>query len=589
MDMKKEKKKFPADLLPGILTLFLLPLIMWGHRQELPWLGDCAWYPAQTEVMDYFAWIRSRLLLFLAVWMLLVLFDRVVIRSEKKLVWKPFLFLAGAAILAVLSHVLSPWPEVVRTGMLEQYETLWVLLAYGVTAFYFAQMVQGEREIRILLAALLAGAAVQCVLGLFQMAGLDLWRLVSEATGSAIRFREDWVETRKVYLSLYNPNYAAVYIVMALPMAAAGIWQFPKKWQKGASAALAAALLICLAGTSSRTGFLILAAEVLAGVVSVIIQKKNFRAAGLLAAVLILTVGGYWLVSGQSPLEKVMHGFHMRPQRENALQEIKSAGGSIAVRCGSQRVLISARKDGEEWIPMAFGDDGEELALDYRQSSGRYRIDEDGLRRLSAEAYETQGIEYLNIYYRQMPVFFARYAGDTEYTYLNIFGKESSIVNAPHIGFEGRENWMSYRGYIWSRTLPLLKAHLLLGSGPDTFALEFPQNDLAARIRAGEDMFYAIVTKPHSMYLQTALQTGALSLILLAAFWIRILAGLIRKKEKSIWDLGLILAIAAYLASGVTNDSMVILAPVFWAFAGMAAGMGKSSSCTGTMIHVKRI
>ena len=69
----------------------------------------------------------------------------------------------------------------------------------------------------------------------------------------------------------------------------------------------------------------------------------------------------------------------------------------------------------------------------------------------------------------------------------------------------------------WSRTLPLLKDNILLGTGPDTFLLAFPNDDYVAMSNGG----YAteLITKPHNMYLQIAVQTGVLSLICFLVFY----------------------------------------------------------------------
>ena len=75
-------------------------------------------------------------------------------------------------------------------------------------------------------------------------------------------------------------------------------------------------------------------------------------------------------------------------------------------------------------------------------------------------------------------------------------------VNAEHIGFEGKEELGSSRGYIWSRTLPLLGNCLFTGFGPDTFTYNFPQNDVLAKYYSYEQFnegFYVTVDKPHIM------------------------------------------------------------------------------------------
>ena len=76
----------------------------------------------------------------------------------------------------------------------------------------------------------------------------------------------------------------------------------------------------------------------------------------------------------------------------------------------------------------------------------------------------------------------------------------------------------SGRGYIWDCTIPIIKNHWLLGTGPDTYALYFPNTEYLNLYQNG---FHGqIITKPHSMYLQIAAQTGIPSLISVLIFYI---------------------------------------------------------------------
>ena len=90
-------------------------------------------------------------------------------------------------------------------------------------------------------------------------------------------------------------------------------------------------------------------------------------------------------------------------------------------------------------------------------------------------------------------------------------GKLTDIGEAEAIGFKRKESFASGRGYIWSRTFPLLKKALFIGYGPDTIIYEFPQNDIVGKLNYGA--IWTIISKPHSWYLQTAFGSGVLSLV----------------------------------------------------------------------------
>jgi O-antigen ligase len=144
--------------------------------------------------------------------------------------------------------------------------------------------------------------------------------------------------------------------------------------------------------------------------------------------------------------------------------------------------------------------------------------------------------------------------------------------------FDGYERAGSGRGYIWSRTLPLLKDYIFIGSGPDSFVFEFPQDDIVGKMNFMHNT-YIIVDKPHNLYLQMAINSGIISLILfLIAAGYFVLVGFYKIFKGYLLDplaVGIYLSIVGYLATSFFNDSVVSIAPIFWIFFGY--GMSKIS------------
>ena len=155
------------------------------------------------------------------------------------------------------------------------------------------------------------------------------------------------------------------------------------------------------------------------------------------------------------------------------------------------------------------------------------------------------------------------------FQYITATGKESDMIMAEGIGFERYQSAFSNRGYIWSRTIPLLKDHIFLGSGPDTFILEYPQNDYMKMREYGYGQ--SVMTKPHSWYLQVGVQTGVLSLACLLVFYgwyavqsIRLYAFRKLTTQTEAFGIAALIGSIGYMISGISNDSMVVTAPVFW-------------------------
>ena len=138
------------------------------------------------------------------------------------------------------------------------------------------------------------------------------------------------------------------------------------------------------------------------------------------------------------------------------------------------------------------------------------------------------------------------------------------------------DSFLNGRGYIWNRVLPLILKHPLLGSGPDTFMLTFPQNDYVAKAALGGNFFQSLITNAHSLYLQMAVQTGIPSVIFLLLFagiylwdsW-KLFGG----RKTYTWEekmgKALFLGVCGYLICGLTWVSSVCTTPFFWLFVGL--------------------
>ncbi len=154
-------------------------------------------------------------------------------------------------------------------------------------------------------------------------------------------------------------------------------------------------------------------------------------------------------------------------------------------------------------------------------------------------------------------------------------GMFTGIVKAESFGFDGKEKWASNRGYIWSRSIPMLKDTILLGHGPDTFSIYFPQDDYAAKMKYLDSGIYTIVDKPHNLYLQIGINTGIISLIFFLIFmgwyclWsIKLFIKGINNNEFFVPGIACFIAVISFLISSLANDSTISVSPIFWIILG---------------------
>ena len=130
---------------------------------------------------------------------------------------------------------------------------------------------------------------------------------------------------------------------------------------------------------------------------------------------------------------------------------------------------------------------------------------------------------------------------------------------------DGYEKKGSNRGYIWSRSIPLLWRRPLLGWGQDNYVLAFPQDDFF-----GKGLFYGnrgmLVDKPHNYFLQIGINNGIpYLLITLVLFGIYFIKGMISGIKREFDGRSYIFtATIAYMITLLFNDSVVSVAPVFW-------------------------
>ncbi len=154
---------------------------------------------------------------------------------------------------------------------------------------------------------------------------------------------------------------------------------------------------------------------------------------------------------------------------------------------------------------------------------------------------------------------------------MNAYGKLVDLTPAETAGlFTEREGFLHGRGYIWDRSLPLLKKCWLFGCGPDAFPFIFPQNDTGKILVSGLP-YEELILKPHSFFLQTALQLGLPFLFILLFMagqilltCVQVLGRTDRAQDRTerIIAAALMASLVAFLVTGLLNDSSLCVTPI---------------------------
>lgn len=576
-------------MLPIILVLGVIPLIVRLHFSYLA--AEVRPFWKEDYAADFFAYYKAWALIFTAIYMMVML-----LYCKRKNIHNPlhketslYLYPAAAAVFligALLSTLFSQHLDVAIFGAPERQEGMGMILIYTIILLYSLWAYSHHPDLRFIIVPLGVLILINGVLGAFQFFGNDLFAtsfgqmFIVPAAYRAQGTLELLFERGKIYGTMYHYNFMGSFGAMMVPLFLVLTLFLKDRRHKLFCGGITAIALFLLLGSTSRAGIVGLT---LAGVCFLILFakkiKEHAKTAAICTAALLLCVLAVNIITGGAALARI-------PSLWNDMKAIVSASNidyhdQIPIRQidlqtdsaaftyqDGTAITIAKNAQGQ---PVLTGSDGQSFTAPK----------EDGTITVDGQKFELQ---YMQSNYGTIP-FVGIYANNSIQMILGLFDDEFSFVDArmnrvayteaPSIGFEGKEKLGSARGYIWSRSLPILLDHLLIGTGPDTFFAEFPQGDYLAKLYAYNSA-QMLVDKPHNLYLQIGIQQGGISLL---AFLVLVGAYLVesfrlyalRKDYSTQQTIGaaLTLAIVGYLGAGFFNDSIVAIAPIFWALLGI--------------------
>lgn len=578
---KRRIKRRDLFLLPILLVLAVVPVVV---RLKMVMLDDATiqyWVSDSKSAADIFSYFKAGLVCISTVIMLVLSFfqtNRSEIAGRSKLPY--YLPVAVFAVLTILSSIFSQHPGTARNGFPDRYEGMFVLLAYMVILLFTMNTDFNEAGIRILAIGLFVSATAIGLIGILQFFGFDYFRtlfgqlLILPAKYHSMAGKMSFtLGPWSIYSTLSNPNYVGSYMAMLFPVSLAAFAftrHMPYKIAAGVfSCLMFANLLGCrsIAGYFGG-GFALIFALVLLRKKIVQDWKPMLAAAGCYVAVFLLmnvVSGGALLNSQSGDIQNT--GAHVASQeRKVDLQDIRLNEKSFSIVSKTETLEITWNGNQYDFRDTK-GEKLESVAKDNRITFPDKRYSA-----YSLMPDETRNLLHVNAGTLRFDVS----SGQKGFRLIGIRGNPVGKLEKPaKFGFEGMEKLASSRGYIWSRSIPLLKNTLLAGDGPDTFSFVFPQYDYIGKLRAF-DRAEILVDKPYSFYLQTGINTGVLSLVailvLFGAYFISSIRIYTKKEIASIFDyagVAAFIAFCGFIAAGVFNDSTVAVSPVFWAILGI--------------------
>lgn len=513
--------------------------------------------------------------------------------------------------MIVLSSLLSPYPQIVMRGVFDRFEGYPVWFSY-VFSFVLAMLCfRNIREWKVLKWIIFYLLTVQVLLGISQYAGHNLMNyppLSNLTVPTPMRELYHLGQLRSggtAFGSINNPNFYSQFIAVLMAMAAPivakgglykrfiftgagcclafagcsggliglavgmgilGLWVGTEKREQllmiGMLSApfMSSMLMLWMGRTLSAADAIVCALIPIAYAGSLLIrkciEKIGYRRGGLAAglSVLLLFSGFFaWILipdySAQTVNRiEILENLLVIHYPEGLVTLSTGKGNLISVKDNNGVALIRDIDEGTVEIPDL-----------------KDKITIEAFPNYSLVHFERLGAKFVsenNLFYYQ----------EAKATITN------SEKKSPYLGFVGKEKFGSGRGYIWSRTLPLLPGVVLVGVGPDVFPFVFPQYDYVGTINMGAANI--MIDKPHNWFLQIAVSFGIPALLallilssgILRAAW-NILANSEGDQRIKITALSAIGIIVVYSVTGLLYDSVISVSMCLWPLMGALVGL----------------
>lgn len=571
----KEKNLLKNNIIGAIclvIVLGIVPLISSAHKYSIG-LNQYEWFSSTEATRDFFLYWKGRALLLICILLFVYGVAKIclnLIQIDFVAKKKYYILIGMYALFVVLSTCFSAHKEMAVWGGFQHFEGLFIHLSYVVVFLAASVIVRGKWEVRILQVGILGTVFVMAFLGAMQAWGYDFFR--TNMGNKVLNFMSEEVlkisfnfEIGRVYATLYNPNYVGSYVALVLPVIVSLITLQNKinVILKNVFAVITAFMLVVmLIGSQSVTGMAALAvAALLFAILFFVRWRKNKKLICISLAVVVF--GCVFFVSRQKEVLDYAWNKMVHPvANQHVINSIEQRDHRLIVSTNDGEMTIQFMGSGVGFTETELKD-VEVLHTSIMQDE---------------KTYPAVLIKTPSVSKEYMVVVKSGYGDTTEFGMYNPFEKIAGIRSIETLGFKDNLHFGSRRGYIWSRTLPLLKNHILLGSGPNTFVYEFPNDDYVGLKNVG----YAgqIVTKPHNMFLQIFVQTGFLSLLAFLGIFILYVVQCIKLyagKEK--WTsadhlaIGICFGCIAYILTGLANDSTVAVAPIYWCLLGIGVAL----------------
>lgn len=570
-------------LLPIIFILLITPLLVHQYNYNNQYI-EYSWFSNQEKFNDFFMYYKSISIIVIGFIIVGVMIYQYIYDKNipKRKIW--YTPLVIYTLLVILSAINSDYSSIVFTGSYEQFESTLVLLSYVLLLFYAYLNIRCEEDLRIIIKFTAIGIGFLTFIGFLQALGLDFFR--TTLGKMLITKREEWsglksfafrFEKNRVYSTLYNPNYVGVYASLFFPITLGYAILNKEKSKRIPAFILSVLLVVCTFGAQSKTGLIVLI--ITSVILAIVLRKHIFKNIKLLIISMSVFLIAFITINIMQDFAytNMLRNAFTSSETQSKLTLVEPDAEYIKIMYNNKTIHIRCESDNNgSYVCELLDEENNVYDNEFNAIDSIYTLTDPVFNNITIEPVllDEEGTFGCVITIENKKWYFKSKNETEGYQFVNSFGKVDTIKNAESVIFTKHGGLFTGRGYIWSRTLPLLKDHIILGSGPDTFAYIFPQNDYVGRYNNG--FSNTIITKPHNMYLQIATQTGVISLVAFLSLYIMYFIDSLKVYHKSKFEslleqMGLLILIGSigYMISGFINDSTVAVAPLFWVLIGV--------------------
>ena len=582
--MKKVTEK-QICLIPLALWFVIIPLIVKVKFYANP-LTDYPWYSSEASLADFFLYYKSMFVTITGVLMLAFLIWQIGKMKRKDTLvntdTRIFIPIAIYLLLAIASSLVSDYGYFCTHGMPDQFETIWNLIAYIIALVYCYYVIVYHDSDKPILGMVIIGAALVAAICVLQYFKLDIYRLIYSGEGYSFTFAEG-----TIYGSFYNTNYVGYYTLLFVPVFVMLFIACKNLVLRVISAVLTIGLFITMIGAQSLTAEIAFVAVALFAVLFVLLKNaKQHKIMWLpVAGIVVCSIVGCVLL-----MPRVNAYMQASNTEKTDLENIFTNDDNVEIDYKGNKLFVQMLQNGDSLAFNLYDQDQNIVTCEYTDS-------EDGSYYYYAITDERfDGITLTPAIISEDPLVYGFMANITDknwcftnqmtddgtYYYYTDLGKITKLTedtaSADFAPLVDKSSLANGRGYIWNKTIELLKHYIVLGSGADTYALVYPNGDFVDKYNNGYDNM--ILTKPHNLYLQIAVQTGILSLICFLVFYLWYFISSLRLyfRQKLTTPLAavgfaILLGTMGYMISGLANDSTITITPLYWGLMGIGIGI----------------